>query len=65
MSVNNLVIAKKRLYNLAVEMYGEITPCCSAGGNWDKCYTIVNGKLIFWFNCEDNSTRVTKEVIEN
>ncbi len=55
---------KHSLIKKAQEKYKTIAPC---GGSNDltECFTTFDNKLIFWFNLEDNSTRVlTAELTE-
>ena len=45
---------KKQLIKTAQEKFGKITPCLNQ--TFDSSFSIVDGKLIFWFNTEDHST---------
>lgn len=39
----------------ARQKYAHIYPCNNAA-SFDGCFTTFNGKYIFWFNTDDNST---------
>ncbi len=48
---------KEKLISQAQRRYSFIRPCATKQ-KLDECFTITNGKLIFWFNTSDNSTHV-------
>jgi len=48
---------KERMIVKAKSMYGEITPCDSHK-DFSTCFTIYEGKLMFWFNDKTNNTKV-------
>jgi len=49
-----------RLVDIAKEKYGAIYPCGGTRG-WEDCFTRCQGRVIFWFNSEDNSTHIEQE----
>lgn len=57
---NELSEVEKSLIAKAKEKYGEIK-YVSSKKSWGECFTEEDGKKIFWFNTEDNSTRVINE----
>jgi hypothetical protein len=48
---------QQKLVDIAREKFGTIYPCGGSGG-WDKCFTRYKGRVVFWFNTEDNSTHI-------
>lgn len=48
---------KKQLIKTAQEKFGSITPC--SNHTFDSSFSIVDGKLFFWFNTKDHSTHTT------
>ena len=42
---------KEKLRQEAIDRYGEVYPL-------ERCFTEYNGKLIYWFNVNDHSTRI-------
>ena len=49
----------QELIEEARRRYGPIKPCGSAT-TFGQCFSSLNGRLIFWFNTQDGSTRVVK-----
>lgn len=47
---------EKKLITEAKHKYGKIKPC--SGKAIDECFTVYKNKLMFWFNDEDNDTRI-------
>jgi len=50
---------KKSLIEQAEDQYDKIN-FVNNKKNWDDCFTIEDGKIMFWFNTEDNSTHVLR-----
>lgn len=48
---------KYQLIEQARRQYKQIYPCHSRR-DFADCFTTENNRLMFWFNCEDRSTRV-------
>jgi hypothetical protein len=59
MNSPNLENLKASLSEQAKRKYGEISKP-SKCITWDDCYTIHEDHLVFWFNIEDESTKVLK-----
>lgn len=54
---------KQKLIERAIEKHKKIFPC----GNIDSildCFTVHDETLVFWFNTEDNNTRVLVEALQ-
>ena len=51
---------KQELIQRAVAAHQTIRPC-SHKNELDDCFSMMNGKLVFWFNTEDESTHVVME----
>lgn len=51
--------AQQALMDQARKHYGEIWPC--ARKSWEECFTVVQGRLCFWFNDRSGSTRLIRE----
>lgn len=52
---------KQALMDQARKHYGEIWPC--ARKSWEECFTVIQGRLCFWFNDRTGSTRLIREAI--
>lgn len=46
-----------RLMDSAKQKYGRIRPCGNTGG-WERCFTVLDGRQLFWFNTTNGSTHV-------
>ena len=53
---------KKRLIEKARKMYKEIYPC-GKGKTFSECFTENDDHLVLWFNTEDDSTHIVKEIV--
>ncbi len=51
---------EKALIKKAIEKYGVIRPS-GTKTSFKECFTSDAGKLVFWFNTEDDSTHVVIE----
>ena len=49
--------AARAIVEKARRQYKQIYPCHSRQDLGD-CFTMENNRIMFWFNCEDRSTRV-------
>ena len=55
---------KQTLIKKAQQKYGKIKPC-GLRTSFENCFTETQGKLLFWFNDHENSTKIEHiEVIE-
>ena len=54
---------KRHMIIKAREQYSSIVPC-STKDNLTDCFTVENGRLLFWFNTEDHSTYDAKKRLE-
>lgn len=52
--------AQQRLYERALIEHERIFPC-SRTGKFSDCYTLVENKVFFWFNTEDQTTHLVAE----
>jgi len=55
---------KQELRQEAEEKHGKIYPS-GHKENLDQCYTEDGGQLMFWFNLEDQTTKVLAREIDN
>ena len=55
---------KRELRQEAEEKHGKIS-LPGSKENLDQCYTEANGKLLFWFNIENKSTKILSREIDN
>jgi len=55
---------KQELRQEAEEKHGKIYPS-GHHENLDQCYTEAEGKLLFWFNVEDKTTKMLTRDINN
>ena len=51
---------KFQIVQAAREKHRTIFPCVGKQ-SFEECFTHDNGKLLFWFNTEDNSTHLMAE----
>jgi hypothetical protein len=49
-----------KLFSQAVHNYKKIFPCGTTN-SFSDCFTIQDGKLLFWFDTEDHSTHMVME----
>lgn len=54
-----MTLAGERLMKQARQQYSEIFPC--SGKNWEDCFSVASGKLLFWFNTPDGQTHIVGE----
>jgi hypothetical protein len=47
----------------AIDRYERIYPC-SDRNDFNECFTVEDGRLLFWFNTEDQSTHVMSARME-
>lgn len=56
---------KKLLIEKAIREHNEIIPVAQRS-NFDECFTVDDGKLLFWFNTrKDESTKMVLTELEN
>lgn len=55
---------RERMIQRAMMQYGAICPLQDKA-SFSDCFTCENRTLIFWFNTEDQSTRLIAEKIES
>lgn len=48
---------KKRMISQAKSVYKNIYPCGDKK-NLQECFTVMDNRLVFWFNTEDDSTHL-------
>jgi hypothetical protein len=53
---------KAKLINDAKSLYGKIKPC-GKRVSFDECFTVYQGKILFWFNSSDDSTKILSETL--
>jgi len=53
---------KEQMIRRAIEAHERITPC-SNRSELGECFSVLEDKLVFWFNTEDNSTHVLIEEV--
>ena len=48
---------KKAMIRQAIKKYRQIYPCGIRKDLWD-CFTVMDGRIVFWFNTADNTTHL-------
>jgi hypothetical protein len=57
---NKIKDVKKKLYEKAIQMHKDISLCANKG-----CFQLHQDSVLFWFNVDDNTTKVLQERINN
>ena len=51
-----MTAGQKALYDRARKRWGAIQPC--AGKSWEACFTVIQGRLAFWYTDSLGSTHM-------